>query len=63
MNTPQTIAELAFEKAILNGRLSEDPADNHYAGRYMYMGNTKYDFDYDYSKDLFKNINTRKYDV
>lgn len=51
-------AQEAFDKAILQGRLSENPQAENFAGRYMYMGksaNGQY--------DSFKNINTRRYDV
>jgi len=51
-------AKEAFEKAITQGRLSVNPKDDDYAGKYMYMGksvNGQY--------DTFKNINTRQYDV
>jgi len=48
----------AFEKAITQGRLSVNSKDDDYFGKYMYMGksaNGQY--------DIFKNINTRQYDV
>jgi len=48
----------AFQQAIQQGRLSDNPEANNYAGKYMYMGlspNGQY--------DTFKNITTRKYDV
>uniref|UniRef100_A0A6M3JKS7 Uncharacterized protein n=1 Tax=viral metagenome TaxID=1070528 RepID=A0A6M3JKS7_9ZZZZ len=45
-----------FTVAIEEGRLSENPDAPNYAGNYMYMGN-------DGGKDLFKNIDTRRYDV
>jgi len=51
-------AREAFDKAILQGRLSVNPGADNYAGKYMYMGksaNGQY--------DAFKNINTRQYDV
>ena len=51
-------AELAFEKAILQGRLSDNPDADNYAGKYMYMGLTPND-----QYDTFKNITTRQYDV
>ena len=50
-------AQLAFEQAIDQGRLSNNPADANYAGHYMYMGN------WSDGKDTFKNINTRQYDI
>ena len=48
----------AFAQAITQGRLSDDPNAENYAGKYMYMGksaNGQY--------DAFKNIDTRQYDV
>lgn len=48
-------AEKAYERAIFQGRLSGNPNDKNYAGFYMYMGRN--------GKDLFKNIETRQYDV
>ena len=50
-------AQLAFERAIEQGRLSTNPTDSNYAGNYMFMGN------WSDGKDTFKNINTREYDV
>ena len=50
-------AQLAFEKAIEQGRLSNNPDDANYAGNYMYMGH------WSDGKDTFKNINTRQYDI
>ncbi len=50
----------AFDRAIAQGRLSDNPQDNNYAGNYMYMGREQKG---DIGKDLFKNINTRQYDV
>ena len=47
----------AIEQAISEGRLSADKAQANYAGSYMYMGTD------DSGKDLFKNIETRSYDV
>ena len=49
-------SQKAFEQAITEGRLSGNPKDPNYAGKYMYMGNQC-------GKDLFKNIATRTYDV
>ncbi len=49
-------AQQAFEDAIKEGRLSKNPTASNYAGKYMYMGTWD-------SKDTFKNINTRQYDV
>ena len=45
----------AFDRAIKVGRLSADPEDKNYAGKYMYMGTTSFGL------DKFKNINTRQY--
>ncbi|KKK86710.1 hypothetical protein LCGC14_2760490 [marine sediment metagenome] len=61
----------AFEDAIKAGRLSTDRAQANYAGNYMYMGTPE---EQDSSshicgqscrhvRDLFKNIETRQYDV
>ena len=47
----------AFEQAIYERRLSRDPKDDNYAGNYMYMGTPES------GRDLFKNIETRRYDV
>jgi len=47
---------VAFEQAIIQGRLSDDPKTDNYAGKYMYMGPTS-----DGLNDAFKNINTREY--
>ena len=33
-------AREAFDKAILQGRLSVNPGADNYAGKYMYMGKT-----------------------
>jgi len=44
----------AFDKAISDKRLSNDPNADNYAGGYMYMGNHE-------GKDHFKNIITRDY--
>lgn len=54
----QKEAQEAFKRAILQGRLSDNPDAGNYAGKYMYMGksvNGQY--------DAFKNIFTRQYDV
>ncbi|GEM_PF-2775423 len=51
-------ADLAFEKAIWQGRLSENPKAENYAGKYMYMGKSE-----NGQYDNFKNIITRRYDV
>ncbi len=47
----------AFEQAIREGRLSASRGSANYAGSYMYMGTD------DAGRDLFKNIETRLYDV
>lgn len=49
-------ADVAFDTAIAEGRLSADPKATNYAGYYMYMGPTA-----DGLKDAFKHINTREY--
>lgn len=55
-------AREAFDKAILQGRLTVNPKAKNYAGKYMYMGKTPYTcFKGQY--DSFKNIATRQYDV
>lgn len=50
----------AFDKAILEGRLSHAHFDNsptsNWAGNYMFMGASVKT-----GKDLFKNIHTREY--
>lgn len=53
-----TDADIAFEQAIMQGRLSRNPMAENYAGNYMYMGKTP-----NGQYDTFKNINTREYDV
>ncbi len=58
MNEIRQESKKAFDKAILQGRLSDNPQAGNYAGKYMYMGksaNGQY--------DTFKNIMTRQYDV
>ena len=50
-------SQQAFEYAIEVGRLSRDRDADNYAGKYMYMG-TNWNGD-----DLFKNVDTREYDV
>ena len=47
-------AQIAFEEAISEGRLSENAEDAHYAGHYMYMFQHK-------GRAQFKHIITRKY--
>lgn len=49
-------AKEAFDQAIVTGRLSANPKATNYAGAYMYMGTSD-------GKDLFKNIDSRRYDV
>lgn len=49
--------EPVFEQAIEAGRLTRNPEDSNYAGRYMYMGTTWA------GVDEFKNCETRQYDV
>ena len=44
----------AFDQAIAEGRLSQRPASQIFAGKFMYMGTYS-------GKDQFKNIDTRKY--
>ena len=44
----------AFDRAIQEGRLSDNPGSERYAGDYMYMGSRS-------GRDLFKNIVTRRY--
>lgn len=51
----QSEADLAFDKAIAEGRLSSFPGDSHYAGNYMFMGKRSD------GVDLFKNRDTRRY--
>lgn len=46
-----------FEQAIEAGRLTRNPEDPNYAGKYMYM-HTDPD-----GTDRFKNVETRRYDV
>lgn len=46
--------DLAFERAIESGRLSDDETANNYAGDYMYMGSNE-------NVDLFKHRDTRQY--
>lgn len=47
----------AFDNAIEHGRLSTDDGAANFAGNYMYMGTDSE------GHDLFKNIDTRHYDV
>ena len=44
----------AFDQAIRDGRLSDNPHDPHFAGLYMYMGTFR-------NIDQFKHIETRRY--
>jgi hypothetical protein len=61
----------AFEDAIRKGRLSTDRTQPHYAGNYMYMGTPEEQDSQGHIcgqscrhvRDLFKNIETRLYDV
>ncbi len=46
---------IAFEQAILDGRLSDFPPSSRYAGNYMYMGTNAA------GVDTFKHIDTRQY--
>ena len=48
------LEQQAFEEAISAGRLSEDPASEVYAGRFMYMHT-------DLLGDHFKDRETREY--
>jgi len=50
-------SQAAFEDAIREGRLSTDKTEANWAANYMYMGTNEY------GDDLFKNIETRRYDV
>jgi hypothetical protein len=50
----------AFEQAIKEGRLSDDPKAANYAGLYMYMGTTP-TAPGERPRDLFKDINSREY--
>ncbi len=47
-------SQAAFERAIAEGRLSDDQRSPVYAGRFMYMGTRD-------GLDLFKDIDTRRY--
>tara|TARA_R110000824_G_scaffold161741_2_gene337161 strand:- start:1831 stop:2007 length:177 start_codon:yes stop_codon:yes gene_type:complete len=47
-------SDLAFDKAIESGRLSDDETADNYAGDYMFMGSAE-------SVDLFKHRDTRQY--
>jgi len=51
-------AKIAFEEAITANRLSRNPEDRNFAGRYMYMHTNPVT-----GKDHFKNLITREYDV
>lgn len=44
----------AFERAIAAGLLSNDPAADNFADKYMYMGTSEF-------SSMFKHIMTRKY--
>lgn len=47
--------DIAYDKAIAAGRLSDEPNASNFAGAYMFMGHD------DDGKALFKHINTRRY--
>ena len=49
--------DMAFDLALSRGRLSTNEDAPNYAGNYMYMGTEEDGW------DLFKNINSRAYDV
>lgn len=55
----------AFDNAISEGRLSTDETADNYAGNFMYMGTSREAGEVPISsgkrRDLFKNVNTRKY--
>ena len=57
------LANEAFQDAIESGRLSAMPADSNYAGKYMYMGQSRAEQSGKtlQTVTLFKNINTREY--
>ncbi len=55
LNEEYSTAELAFEQAIEEGRLSDNELAKNYAGDFMYMGRDSN------GRDMFKNINTRQY--
>ena len=57
----RSAADAAFDRAISEGRLSDDPHARNFAGNYMYMG--KDDYSRSNGKDLFKNCVSRAYDV
>jgi hypothetical protein len=50
-----TISDKAFDQAIQEGRLSANPNSPVYAGKYMYMGQSKE------GRALFKHRDTREY--
>ena len=57
-------ADAAFNKAIVSGRLSDNPAMPNYAGNYMYMGSAvapPSDPRLKVYRGSFKHINTRQY--
>ena len=47
-------ANVAFDLAIRQGRLSDRPSAPNFAGNYMFMGHSK-------GQDHFKHIETRQY--
>ena len=46
--------DTAFNIAVNSGRLSDDPKDMNYAGKFMYIGTRN-------GIDIFKHIKTREY--
>lgn len=55
MNESDNESDKAFDKAIQEGRLSEDPKSPIYAGWYMYM------YQDETGRDMFKHRDTRNY--
>lgn len=49
-------ANMAFEKALRDGRLSHDTSAPNWVGHYMYMG-----FNADIGRDCFKHREARRY--
>ena len=64
-------SQKAFDEAIQQGRLSTDAKAPNFAGNYMYMGTPEEQPSQGHIcgqkcrhvRDLFKNIETRSYDV
>lgn len=52
-------SQVAFERAIENGRLSQDQEAANFAGNYMYMG-TSWAIGA-LGRDEFKHVGTRRY--